>query len=157
MVRGLTSLIVLGFLAAAIVFLVDLLLGAPVSGQHLYSATLYWVAGFCCAHLFFMLLAILPPFRQGAFRLLGDAWVVPVAGAWSLGFMMTFQMWGWAALIPALAFGGIGPIPAGFIASLAHGSWLSAVLIAVGLPITWISKVCGMMTGETDSHEGARA
>lgn len=155
--RGIAALIVLSFLAMAILSLVDQVRGDQIAAQHWYFVVLWWTGGFCATHVFFMLLSALKPMRRNSCLLLREVWMVPMAGTWSLGFMLTFHYWGWAALIPSLLAGGVGPIPAGWLASITHGLWLSTIFISTAFIISLVSRYVGFLGALSFAHQAGSA
>jgi hypothetical protein len=71
------------------------------------------------------------------------------ATVWMAGFLTTLDYWGWIGVAIGTFFMGIGVVPIGIVGALWHGSWGVAVLLALGLALTfgcrfmtfWLSDV----------------
>jgi hypothetical protein len=59
------------------------------------------------------------------------------ATTWVMGFLTTFQHWGWPGVFIGLFLGFVGIVPLGIIASALHSDWWSVVALVVGLIITY--------------------
>lgn len=57
--------------------------------------------------------------------------------AWLMGFSATLALWGAGAVVFGLFFMGIGVVPMGIVALVLKGFWPPAILIVVGLVLTY--------------------
>ena len=67
---------------------------------------------------------------------------------WLLGFVLTYALWGfWAVLIGIMFFGG-AVVPIALLATLFKGMWVPFFTVLVLLVVTFGSRVIGMLIAE---------
>ena len=131
----------LGFLALAVIFIK----GAMWASEHLL-APLFSVGSLAFALVLFLLLPLSMFKRLRGFTGICIFIASYLFGltCWLLGFVITYALWGFGAILVGLLFLGGGVVPIGMIASIFNGEWQSLGMLLFLMGLTFGSRFLGV-------------
>ena len=71
---------------------------------------------------------------------------------WVMGLLITMQYWGPVAVVIGLLLFGVGVVPVGMLAAAFHSSWLEVGMLAIGLFLTFGSRMLSAWLVEKYEH-----